>query len=125
MFFRSVRHPARTIDQEDLAGRPFVGPAGRILDRAHLFVTNAVKHFKHTTRGKRRLHKRPSSHEIDRCKWWLDWERSLVRLEVIVAMGVTAARGVLGRTVTIAAVRGKPIAVSEREQVLPCIRRRF
>jgi uracil-DNA glycosylase len=114
-------------DQEDLAGRPFVGPAGRILDRAladaginrrDLFVTNAVKHFKHTMRGKRRLHKRPSVYEIERCKWWLDQERLILRPEVIVALGATAARGVLGKTVTIAAVRGKPMTVSDGEQAI-------
>jgi uracil-DNA glycosylase len=114
-------------DQEDLAGRPFVGPAGRILDRAladagidrrHLFVTNAVKHFKHTMRGKRRLHKRPSAYEIERCKWWLDQERLLVSSDVVVALGATAARGVLGRTVTIASMRGEPIVISERERAV-------
>src|SRR5256885_17195247 len=71
-------------DKEDLAGKPFVGPAGRVLDRAladagiprsEVFVTNAVKHFKHEMRGKRRLHKRPNAHEIERCKIWLDTER--------------------------------------------------
>jgi DNA polymerase len=104
-------------DKEDLAGKPFVGPAGRILDealaeagipRADTFVTNAVKHFKHEMRGKRRLHKRPNAYEIDQCRWWLDQERMLVRPQAIVAMGVTAARGVLGRTVTIAKLRQKP-----------------
>src|SRR5690606_14282732 len=74
-------------DSEDLQGHPFVGPAGRMLDRAladagvdrrTLFVTNAVKHFKHEPRGKRRLHKRPNADEIDACRWWLDLERSLV-----------------------------------------------
>ena len=75
-------------DKEDLAGKPFVGPAGRILDQAlqdagidreETFVTNAVKHFKHEMRGKRRLHKRPNSYEIDRCRIWLEEERSLVK----------------------------------------------
>jgi DNA polymerase len=101
-------------DQEDRQGRPFVGPAGRILDRAiqdagierkQVFVTNAVKHFKFEQRGKRRLHKRPNASEIEACRWWLERERAIVRPRVIVAMGATAARGVLGRTVTIAKVR--------------------
>ena len=103
-------------DKEDLAGKPFVGPAGRILDRAldeagiaraDAFVTNAVKHFKHEMRGKRRLHKRPNAYEIDRCRWWLDYERDIVKPAAIVAMGATAARSVFGRAVTITKMRGK------------------
>ena len=102
-------------DQEDLQGRPFVGPAGRVLDRAiaeagierrEVFVTNAVKHFKWEPRGKRRLHKKPSAHEIDRCRWWNDIERAIVRPELTVALGVTAAASLLGRSVTISRVRG-------------------
>ncbi len=109
-------------DKEDLAGKPFVGPSGRVLDQAlkdagidrdQAFVTGAVKHFKHEMRGKRRLHKRPNNYEIERCKLWLDFERRLVKPLVIVALGVTAARGVLiGRTVTIAKVRGKPMELT-------------
>jgi uracil-DNA glycosylase family protein len=104
-------------DQEDLAGRPFVGPAGRILERAleqagiareEVFVTNAVKHFKHEMRGKRRLHKRPNVYEIDRCRWWLEQERAIVRPTTIVALGATAARSVLGRSVSIFKIRGRP-----------------
>jgi len=104
-------------DNEDLAGRPFVGPAGRILDRAlgdagvdrrHVFVTNAVKHFKYAWRGKRRLHQKPNAAEIDTCRWWLELERRLVKPKAIVALGATAARGVFGRAVTIAAARGRP-----------------
>lgn len=98
-------------DREDLAGKPFVGPAGQILDRAladagiarpRLFVTNAVKHFKNEPRGKRRLHKRPNAYEIDQCKWWLDKEIAIIRPRVIVALGATAARSLLGRAVSIA-----------------------
>jgi len=109
-------------DREDLAGRPFVGPAGRVLDEAlrdagiareETFVTNAVKHFKHEMRGKRRLHKRPNNYEIERCKIWLDWERNLVKPSTIVALGVTAARSLTGRTVTIAKVRGKTLAMAD------------
>jgi DNA polymerase len=103
-------------DQEDRVGRPFVGPAGRILDRAleqagiprgDVFVTNAVKHFKHEMRGKRRLHKRPSAYEIERCRWWLEQERAIVRPAAIVALGATAARSVLGRVVGVYKVRGQ------------------
>ncbi len=105
-------------DQEDMQGHPFVGPAGRVLDRAILdaglrrediFVTNAVKHFKHEMRGKRRLHKRPNAYEIDRCRWWLDLERAIVKPAITVALGATAARGLLGRTVTISRTRGQMI----------------
>jgi len=103
-------------NDEDLKGHPFVGPAGRMLDRAiadagldrkTIFVTNAVKHFKFEPRGKRRLHKRPNAYEIERCRWWNELERKLVRPELIVALGATAARSLTGRTVTIAQVRGE------------------
>jgi DNA polymerase len=109
-------------DKEDLAGKPFVGPAGRILDEAlrdagiareETFITNAVKHFKHEMRGKRRLHKRPNNYEVERCKIWLDWECNLVKPSTIVALGVTAARSLTGRTVTIGKMRGKPIAMAD------------
>jgi uracil-DNA glycosylase len=109
-------------DREDLAGKPFVGPAGNILDRAlteariprsKVFVTNAVKHFKYEWRGKRRLHKRPDSGEIEACRWWLDMERSLVRPQVILAMGATAARGVIGRAMTIGKERGRTHALAD------------
>jgi DNA polymerase len=109
-------------DREDIEGKPFVGPAGRVLDRALLdagiarketFITGAVKHFKHEMRGKRRLHKRPNAGEIQRCKIWLDFERSLVKPATIVALGVTAARSLTGRTLTIAKVRGRPIALAD------------
>ncbi len=109
-------------DREDIAGKPFVGPAGRILDqglqdagiaREKTFVTNAVKHFKHEMRGKRRLHKRPNNDEVERCKIWLDLERSLVKPSTIIALGVTAARSLTGRTVTIGKVRGKPLDMED------------
>jgi uracil-DNA glycosylase len=101
-------------DSEDHTGKPFVGPAGRVLDQAlgevgipreAVFVTNAVKHFKYEWRGKRRLHKRPDAGEIEACRWWLDIERALIRPGVIVALGATAARGLLGRVVTIGKAR--------------------
>jgi DNA polymerase len=103
-------------DREDRAGRPFVGPAGEVLgqalvevgiDREAVFVTNAVKHFKFTRRGKRRIHQKPSVAEIDHCRWWLDLERRLVQPKLVVAMGATAARGVLRRQVTISKTRGE------------------
>jgi DNA polymerase len=103
-------------DQEDRAGKPFVGPAGRVLDagleragvpRGEVFITNAVKHFKHEPRGKRRLHKTPDAGEVSACRWWLDAERRLVRPRVVVAMGATAALGVFGRPTPVGANRGK------------------
>jgi uracil-DNA glycosylase family protein len=109
-------------DKEDLAGKPFVGPAGRVLDQAladagidrkATFVTGAVKHFKHEMRGKRRLHKRPNNYEIERCKIWLDEERKLVKPEAIIALGVTAARALTGKTVTISKLRGKPLDLAD------------
>jgi DNA polymerase len=113
-------------DREDLAGKPFVGPAGRILDRAldeagiprgQVFVTNAVKHFKYEWRGKRRLHKKPDAGEIEACRGWLDIERSLVRPAAILAMGATAARGVLARPVTIAKARDETHALADGTRV--------
>lgn len=109
-------------DKEDVAGKPFVGPAGRVLDQAlqdagiarnETFVTNAVKHFKHEMRGKRRLHKRPNSYEIERCRIWLDDERKRVRPAAIIALGVTAARSLTGKTVTITKLRGKPLDLGD------------
>ena len=117
-------------DREDLAGKPFVGPAGQILDRAladaeidrrRVFVTNAVKHFKYEPRGKRRLHKRPDAHEIERCRWWLDIERDLVRPSAIVALGATAARSLFGRPVTIGKARGKPDTLADGTRVFVTI----
>ena len=104
-------------DQEDLAGRPFVGPAGRVLDahleragidRRQVYLTNAVKHFKFVQRGKRRLHQSPTAREIDICRWWLDGERTLVKPQLLLALGASAARGLLGKTVTISKMRGHP-----------------
>jgi len=109
-------------DREDLTGKPFVGPAGRVLDQAlhdagiardRTYVTNAVKHFKHEMRGKRRLHKRPNTYEIERCKIWLDAERKLVKPAAVIALGVTAVRGLTGKTVTITKLRGKPLALAD------------
>jgi uracil-DNA glycosylase len=114
-------------DQEDLAGRPFVGPAGRVLDaaleeagidREDVFVTNAVKHFKHEPRGRRRLHKTPSAGEVSACRWWLDAERRLVRPKVIVTLGGTAALAVLGRKVAVTRERGRGIDLPDGEKAL-------
>jgi DNA polymerase len=112
-------------DQEDLAGRPFVGPAGRMFDKAlaepgvsrdRTFVTNAVKHFKHEPRGKRRLHKTPDQGEVTACRWWLDAERRLVRPRVIVMLGATAALAVVGKPTPIGANRGKALQLPDRAQ---------
>ena len=114
-------------DQEDLAGHPFVGPAGRVLDaaleearidREDVFVTNAVKHFKHEPRGKRRLHKTPSAGEVSACRWWLDAERRLVRPKVVVALGGTAALGVLGRKVAVTKERGRGLDLADGAKAL-------
>ncbi len=103
-------------DQEDLAGHPFIGPAGAILNsalveagvsREDLYITNAVKHFKHEMRGKRRLHKSPDAGEVQACRWWFDSELLLVRPRVVVALGATAAHAVLGRTVSVLKARGQ------------------
>ena len=103
-------------DEEDKKGLPFVGPAGRLLDRAleaaavdreHLYVTNAVKHFKWQLRGKRRLHKTPAQREIDACHQWLEREIETVKPHVIVAMGATAARAVIGKDFKVSVQRGQ------------------
>ena len=105
-------------DKEDLAGKPFVGPAGQVLDKAlreagierdKAYVTNAVKHFKYEPRGKFRLHKTPETREITACRYWLDIEKSLLEPKIIVALGASAGKALLGRTVRIGAERGKPI----------------
>ena len=110
-------------DHEDREGHPFVGPAGRVLwacleeagvPRDSVFATNAVKHFKHETRGKRRIHQRPTADEIDACHPWLAAELAVVDASVVVALGATAVRGLLGRPLPIAANRGKPIGLGER-----------
>ena len=114
-------------DQEDLTGRPFVGPAGKVLDRAleaaglernEVYITNAVKHFKNEPRGKRRLHKKPDTSEIDACRWWLDNELEIVQPAVAVALGATAARGLMGKAVAISANRGRFIALPGGLQAL-------
>lgn len=103
-------------DKEDLAGHPFVGPAGHLLDealaelgleRARIYVTNAVKHFKYALRGKRRMHKTPAQREVEACHHWLDGEIAAVRPGAIAALGATAARALLGRPVAVLRERGQ------------------
>jgi DNA polymerase len=102
-------------DAEDLAGHPFVGPAGRLLDRAleeagidrrHVYVTNVVKHFKWEPRGKRRIHSKPNSAEIAACRPWLETEIALVKPRVLVCLGATAAQALHGRTFKVSKQRG-------------------
>lgn len=114
-------------NQEDLQGHPFVGPAGRLLDRAleaiglardSVFVSNAVKHFKFELRGKRRIHKTPNQREAAACRHWLEDEIALVRPRALVALGATAARSLLGRSVSVTAERGQWLQRSDGLQVL-------
>jgi DNA polymerase len=109
-------------DQEDLAGRPFVGPAGQLLDRAlaeagidraQTYVTNAVKHFKFEARGRRRIHATPSPAEIATCCWWLGHELELVGPALVVMLGASAGRALLGRAVTVGRERGRPLPLPE------------
>ncbi|WP_184393998.1 UdgX family uracil-DNA binding protein [Rhizobium sp. BK650] len=109
-------------DQEDLAGRPFVGPAGRVfdeaiaqvgIDRSRLYVTNAVKHFKYEPRGKRRIHQKPNLGEVQHCRWWLKLEIDFIKPKVIVAMGATALYSLTGEKQKLEDLRGRPIAMEE------------
>ncbi|WP_425506776.1 UdgX family uracil-DNA binding protein [Sphingomonas rhizophila] len=109
-------------DQEDLAGRPFVGPAGQLfnaaleeagIDRTQAYVTNAVKHFKFVQRGKKRIHSKPDTSEIEACRWWVDRERELIRPPLTVALGATAARSLTGKTVTISKSRDAPLTLAD------------
>ena len=109
-------------DQEDVAGRPFVGPAGAVfdealekagIDRSGVYVTNAVKHFKFVQKGKRRIHNKPDAGEISACRWWIEHERELIRPPVTVALGATAARSLTGKPVTISQARGEPLELED------------
>ncbi|MGH7194607.1 MAG: UdgX family uracil-DNA binding protein [Candidatus Saccharimonadales bacterium] len=114
-------------DQEDLQGKPFVGPAGRLLDealaaagiaRSDVYLTNAVKHFKWTPRGKRRLHAKPGSREITACRPWLSAEIDVIEPGLIVCLGATAAQSLLGRSFRITKQRGKLLASSLARRIL-------
>ena len=117
-------------DREDLEGRPFVGPAGRILDtslekagidRRVVYVTNLVKHFKWEPRGKRRIHQKPNSVEIAACRPWLDAEIALVAPEVIVCLGATAAQALIGRSFRVSRQRGEFVASSLAPRVIATV----
>ncbi|SIQ25247.1 DNA polymerase [Rhizobium sp. RU20A] len=109
-------------DEEDLAGRPFIGPAGKVLtaamqeaglDRSRIYMTNAVKHFKYEPRGKRRIHQRPTSGEVEICRWWLSREIDLVQPKLIVALGATALLSLTGETGRLGDLRGRPLPMAE------------
>jgi uracil-DNA glycosylase len=117
-------------DQEDKAGRPFVGPAGRLLDQAledagidrtQVYVTNIVKHFKWVARGKRRIHQKPNWAEVAACRPWLDAELSVVEPRVLVCLGATAAQALLGRQFRVTQQRGRPVESDLAEHVLATI----
>ncbi len=112
-------------DLEDLAGRSFVGPAGQLFDRAaveaglpreRVWVTNAVKHFKHELQGKRRIRQTPNAGEVTACRWWLDAERRIIRPRVVLALGVTAALSVFGKAMPIGVSRGRAIQLPDKSQ---------
>jgi DNA polymerase len=114
-------------DQEDLAGKPFVGPAGQMfnrvleavgLDRRRTYVTNAVKHFKFEPRGKRRIHQKPNAGEIQACRFWLELEREFVRPKLVVAMGATAVQSLLGKSASISSLRGKKLELPDGAALL-------
>jgi DNA polymerase len=117
-------------DREDLEGRPFVGPAGRILDtslakagidRREVYVTNVVKHFKWEPRGKRRIHQKPNSVEISACRPWLEAELALVKPDVLVCLGATAAQAILGRSFKVSRQRGEFIVSPLAPRVLATV----
>jgi uracil-DNA glycosylase len=117
-------------DYEDVAGKPFVGPAGKIMDRAlkdagidrkEVYVTNAVKHFKWEPRGKRRIHKKPNAREIAVCRPWLEAELRLVRPNLVVAMGSTAAQTIFGRSFRVTRERGKVLSSKLASKVLATV----
>ena len=114
-------------DREDMAGRPFVGPAGKMLDecleeagidRAVCYVTNAVKHFKFTPRGKRRIHSKPTAGEVKQCAWWLGAEIEDLRPDLIVALGATALYALMGRTIRLTEERGRILKAVNGSPVL-------
>ncbi|MET0748660.1 MAG: UdgX family uracil-DNA binding protein, partial [Rhizobium sp.] len=113
-------------DQEDLAGRPFIGPAGKVfdqaideagIDRSALYVTNAVKHFKYEPRGKRRIHQKPTMGEVRHCRWWLDGERALIRPKLTVALGATALFALTDSRQKLEDVRGRPLPLGDGQSL--------
>jgi probable DNA metabolism protein len=117
-------------DQEDLAGRPFVGPAGKVfdaaleevgIDRGRVYVTNAVKHFKFVPRGKRRLHQKPNVSEIQACRWWLKQELDILRPRLVVALGLTAVRSLTGQPMTLEVAREQPLQTEDGTALLATI----
>jgi uracil-DNA glycosylase family protein len=117
-------------DQEDLQGKPFVGPAGKLLDtaleeagidRSQVYVTNVVKHFKWQARGKRRIHQKPNWSEIAACRPWLEAELEVVEPRVLVCLGATAAQALLGRDFRVSRQRGKPVDSDLAEHVLATV----
>jgi DNA polymerase len=117
-------------DHEDVAGKPFVGPAGKIMDRAleeagidraEVYVTNAVKHFKWEPRGKRRIHKKPNSREIAACRPWLEAELRIVKPRLVVAMGATAAQTIFGPAFRVTRERGKVLSSKFAPKVLATV----
>jgi DNA polymerase len=117
-------------DYEDVAGKPFVGPAGKIMDRAleeagidrkHVYVTNAVKHFKWEPRGKRRIHKKPNSREIAACRPWLEAELRVVKPKLVVCLGATAAQTVFGPSFRVTRERGKVLSSKLAPKVLATV----
>ena len=117
-------------DQEDKAGRPFVGPAGKLFDKAladagidreQVYVTNVVKHFKWVGRGQRRIHQKPNWSEVDACRPWLEGELAAVEPRVLVCLGATAAQALLGRQFRVTRERGKPVESDLAEHVLATI----
>ena len=117
-------------DQEDKAGRPFVGPAGKLFDKAladagidreQVYVTNVVKHFKWVGRGQRRIHQKPNWSEVDACRPWLEGELAAVEPRVLVCLGATAAQALLGRHFRVTRERGKPVESDLAEHVLATI----
>jgi DNA polymerase len=114
-------------DTEDLAGRPFIGPAGQVfdeavsaagIDRSQVYVTNAVKHFKYERRGKRRIHMRPDAGEVAHCRWWVSKEIEIIRPRIVVALGATAYLSLTGESRPIAEVRGMPIPMQDNRMLL-------
>jgi len=117
-------------DYEDVAGKPFVGPAGKIMDqaleeagidRSHVYVTNAVKHFKWEPRGKRRIHKKPNSREIAACRPWLEVELRLVKPKLLVCLGATAAQAIFGPSFRVTRERGKVLSSKFAPKVLATV----